>query len=80
MASVLEPSRLVVSPVYQLLDFALKSPVAIIKKELVAKTAATVSSKLLENSSSDWSGDLYKERKLQILSPSYTFLKVINVD
>ena len=80
MASVLEPSRLVVSPVYQLLDFALKSPVAIIKKELVAKTASTVSSKLLENSSSDWSGDLYKERKLQILPPSYTFLKVINVD
>ena len=80
MASILEPSRLVVSPVHPLVDFALKSPMAIIKKELVAKTMSRVSSKLLENSSSDWSGDLYKETKLQILSPSYTFLKVINID
>ena len=80
MASILESSRLVVSPVHQLVDFALKSPMAIIKKELVAKTTSRVSSKLLENSSSDWSGDLYKEKKLQILSPSYTFLKVINID
>ena len=38
MASVLEPSKVVVSPVYQLLDFALKSPMATIKKGLVVIT------------------------------------------
>ena len=56
MASILEPSEVVVSPVYQLLDFALKSPMATIKKGLVAATASRVSSKLLQKfskSSSD---------------------------
>ena len=80
MASVLEPSKVVVSPVYQLLDFALKSSMATIKKGLVAKTASKVSSKLLQKfskSSSDWFGDLYKETKLQILSPRF-ITKVIH--
>ena len=36
MASILEPSEVVVLPVYKLLDFALKSPMATIKKGLVA--------------------------------------------
>ena len=48
MASILEPSEVVVSPVYQLLDFALKSLIATIKKGLVAETASRVSSKLLQ--------------------------------
>ena len=38
MVSILEPSEVVVSPVYQLLDFVLKSPMATIKKGLVAET------------------------------------------
>ena len=56
MASLLKPSEVVVSPVYQLLDFALKSPVATIKKELVAETVSRINSKLLQKfskSSSD---------------------------
>ena len=56
MASILEPAEVVVSPVYQLLDFVLKSPMATIKKGLVAETASRVSSKLVQkfsNSSSD---------------------------
>ena len=48
MASILETSEVVVSPVYQLLDFALKSPMATIKEGLVAETASRVSSKLLQ--------------------------------
>ena len=48
MASILEPSEVVVLPVYQLPDFALKSPMATNKKGLVAETASRVSSKLLQ--------------------------------
>ena len=88
MASVLEPSKVVVSPVYRLLDFALKSPMATTKKGLVVETVSRVCSKLLQKfskSSLDWFGDLYKETKLQILSQSfiskgYTFIKVMNID
>ena len=71
IASVLE---VVVSPVYQLLDFVLKSPMATIKKGLVAETASRFSSKSLQKfskSCSDWFGDPYKERRFQILSPSF---------
>ena len=56
MASVLELSEVVASSVSQLLDFALKSLMATIKKGLVAKTASRVSSKLFQRfskSSSD---------------------------
>ena len=56
MASILEPSEVFVSPVYQLLDFVLKSPMVTIKKGVVAETASRVSSKLLQKfskSSSD---------------------------
>ena len=73
--------KVVVSAVYQLLDFALKSPMATIKKGLVAETASKVSSKLLQKfskSSSDCFGDLYKETKEQILSPSF-ITKVIHL-
>ena len=56
MASILEPLEVVVSPVYQLPDLALKSPMATIKKGLVVETASSISSKLLQKfskSSSD---------------------------
>ena len=43
MASILEPSKLVISLVYQLLDFALKSPMTTIKKRLVVETKSSVS-------------------------------------
>ena len=56
MASILEPSEVVVSPIYQLLDFGLKSPIATIIKGLIAEAASRDSSKLLQKfskSSSD---------------------------
>ena len=78
-ASVLERSKVVVSPVYKLLDFRwsyqwrqLKG--LGIKNGLVAETTSRVSSKLLQKflkPSSDWFGDMCKERNLQILSPSF---------
>ena len=46
MALILHPSKVVVSSVYQSLDFALKLPMAIIKKELVAGRASRPSSNL----------------------------------
>ena len=74
MISILEPSKVIVSPIYQLLEIpvasipvALKPPMATIKKELVAKRASTVSSNLLQNfskSSLDWFRDLYKKIKI----------------
>ena len=48
MFSIFEPSEVVVSPVYQSLDFALKSPMSTIEKGLVAETASRVRSKLLQ--------------------------------
>ena len=74
MAWVLETSKVVASPVYQLFDFALKSPTAANKKRLVAEAASRISSKLLQKfwkSTLNWFGDLYKETKLQILSQSF---------
>ena len=65
MVSILEPSKVVVSPVYQC---QIKSPMAAIKKGLVAEIASTVSLKLSQKfskSSSDWFGDLHKETKLE---------------
>ena len=72
--SMLEPSKVIVSPVYRLLGFTLKSPMVTIQKGLIAEKASRVNSKLSQifsNSSSDWFGDLYKEIELQILSPSF---------
>ena len=66
MGSVLEPSKAVVSLVYQLLDFALESPMATIEKGSVVEIVSRVSSKLLQQfskSSLDWFGELYKEPK-----------------
>ena len=73
-ASMLEPSKVVVSPVDQLLGFTLKSPIVTIQKGLIAEKASRVNSKLSQifsNSSSDWFGDLCKKIELQILSPSF---------
>ena len=81
MASISEPSEVVVSPVYQLLDFALKSPMTTIKMGLVAETTYRVSSKLSQKFSKPSSNlfeDLYKEKKLQILSQSF-ISKVIHL-
>ena len=47
VVSISEPSKVVVSPVYQLLDVALKSPMVTIKKGLLAETSR-FSSKLLQ--------------------------------
>ena len=85
MVSILEPSKVVVSPVYQLLDFALKSQMATIKKGLVAETASKVSSKLLQKFSklsSDWFEDLYKERNFisKFYHKGYAFIKVTNIE
>ena len=80
MASILETSKVIVSPVYQLLGFALKSPIETTKNGLVAETASRVSLKLSQKflkSSSDWFGELHKETKLQILSLSF-ITKVIH--
>ena len=65
MASVLEPSVVVLSPVYQLLDFVLKSPMASIRKGLVAETAFSVGSKILQKfskSSLGWFEDCTKKQ------------------
>ena len=78
MASILEPSEVVVSPAYQLLDFVLKSPIVKIKKGLVAETASRVSSKLLQKFSKsflDRFGDLYRETKLQVSKVIHSFKK-----
>ena len=73
-ASMLKPSKIVVSPVYRLLGFTLKSPMVTIQKGLIAEKASRVNSKLSQiflNLSTVWFGDLYKEIELQILSPSF---------
>ena len=83
MASILEPLKVVVSPVYQFLDFALKSLMATIKKRLVPETASRVSSKLLQKfskSSSDWFGALCKEKKIYLqVFEGFTFIKVMKL-
>ena len=43
---MLEPSKVVVSPVDQLLGFTLKSPIVTIQKGLIAEKASRVNSKL----------------------------------
>ena len=51
MFSILEPSEVVVSPVYQLLDFALKSPMSKIEKGLVAEVRSKLLQKFSKSSS-----------------------------
>ena len=87
MASILELSKVVISPVYQLLDFALKSPMATIKKGLVDETTSRVSSKLLQKfskSSSDWFDVEQRNKVANLISKfchkGYTFIKVMNID
>ena len=74
MSSIFEPSKVVLSPVYQFLDIALKSPIAAIKKRLIATKASGIRSKLSQKFwklSLGWFGDLYKETKFQFLSLSF---------
>ena len=75
MASVLAPSKVVASPVYQLSDSALKSLVTTIKNGLLAEIVSLISSKLFHKfskSSLDSFGDhLNNETKLHVLSPSF---------
>ena len=59
IASILEPSYDVLSPLNQRLVLILKSPRTTVKKELLAVTASMFNSKLLANdskSSCDWFG------------------------
>ena len=46
MSSIFEPSKVVLSPVYQFLGIALKSPIAAIKKRLIATKASGIRLKL----------------------------------
>ena len=82
MASVLAPSKVIVSPVYQLSDSALKSLVTTIKNGLLAEIVSLVSSKLFHKfskSSLDSFGDhLNNETKLhfylQVFSQRFNHL------
>ena len=72
IASILEPSYDVLSPLNQRSDFILKSPRTKVKKGLFAVTASMFNSKLLANdskSSCDWFGEQYKETNLHSLPP-----------
>ena len=67
IASILEPSHIVVSCLYQLDDLALKSPRMTIKYGFLFVTLSKLSSKLSANfskTSSDWLGERYKKVKL----------------
>ena len=72
IASILEPSYDVLSPLNQRLDLILKSPRTIVKKVLFAVTASMFNSKLLANdskSSCDWFGEQHKETNQHSLPP-----------
>ena len=87
MASVLEFLKVVVSPIYQLLDFPLKSPLAAIKKGLVVERASRVSLNLSQKfakSSSVWFSKPVQRNKVEnfifkFYHKAYTFIKVINI-
>ena len=87
MASILEPSEVVVLPVYQLLHFALKSPMVTIKKGLVAETASRFSSKVAEVFKVIFGliwRPVQRNKVLNFISKfyfkDYTFIKVMNID
>ena len=59
--SIFLPSKLVLSWQYQFLDFALKSPIVVIRNGFCCARISKIVSKLSEkapNSSWDWLGDL----------------------
>ena len=72
MPSILEPSYIVLSPLNQRFDLALKSPRKTIKKVLLAVAASRFNSKLFANaskSSCDWLDERYKDTYLRNLPP-----------
>ena len=73
IASILEPSFDVLSPLNQRLDLILKSPRTTVKKWLFAVTASMLNLKLLANYSKlscDWFGERYKETNMHSLRPT----------
>ena len=74
MASILEPSEVVVSPVCQLLDFALKSPLATIKKalEVFKVIFGLIWRPVQRNKVANFISKFYFK--------GYTFIKVMNID
>ena len=72
ITSILEPSYVVLSPLNQRFDLALKSPRTTVKKVLLAVAVSTFNSKLFANdskSSCDWLGERYKDTNLHNLPP-----------
>ena len=68
--SILEPSYVVLSPLNQRFDLALKSPRTTVKKVLWAVAVSIFNSKLFANdskSSCDWLGEQYKDTNLHNL-------------
>ena len=72
ISSILEPSYVVLSPLNQIFDLALKSPKKAVKKVLLAVAVSIFNSKLFANdskSSCDWLGERYKDTNLHNLPP-----------
>ena len=72
ISSILEPSYVVLSPLNQRFDLALKSPRTTVKKVLWAVAVSIFNSKLFANdskSSCDWLGERYKDINLHNLPP-----------
>ena len=70
--SILDPSYVVLSPLNQIFDLALKSPRKTLKKLLWAVAVSIFNSKLFANdskSSCDWLGERYKDINLHNLPP-----------
>ena len=70
--SILEPSYVVLSPLNQRFDFALKSTRTTVKKVLLAVAASKLHSKLSANASKsfcNWLGERHKDTNLQNLPP-----------
>ena len=84
MVSILEPSKVVVPPVYQLLDFALKSPMATIKKGLVPETAFKVIAEVFKVIFGLLWKPIQRNKVANFISKfyhkGYTFNKVTNID
>ena len=72
--SILEHSYVVLSPLNQIFDLALKSPRTTVKKVLLAPAVSISNSKLFANhskSSCDWLGEQYKDTNLHNLPPIF---------
>ena len=70
--SILEPSYVLLLPLNQVFDLALKSPKTTVKKVLLTVAVSIFNSKLFANdskSSCDWLGKEYKDKNLHNLPP-----------